>query len=206
MVTSAQCKPLIHISFEELVKPIDFRIEEFFSRIALSTKAHPCESTKSKKRQSPQQSTVSTKKAQLHLLHLCQQEKETIERLYPNKNTQHRYFTKYRNFARNAGKNADVSHSSVSLPPQCVNLILEVLKLDETDLEKRSVQRDTKIHERSNNVSLFNPTLFIGKCRELLNHKNDPYTLAVAIMGLNLVAGLSKSSKQGNFGLLRAFL
>lgn len=193
--SSNQHKSLASFLFEELAKPIDILIEEFlvqvFFLVNVEVKNMEVNEKSSEKSNGHLRcnfkESIAKKSITEELQAICQREKEKIESIYPNKNTQHRYFTKYRNAIKKAGiKTGEVtSTSSPLLPPSYLNLILNILKLNKADSDGRSLQRDLKIHERSNNMTLINVELFIQQCRSLLRaHKNDPYTLAVAIMGL----------------------
>jgi hypothetical protein len=146
-------KPKRKLSFEESVKPLPNRILEFYTKISISLN--------------------HSRNAKGPLLSLCLNEKEIIELLYPNKDTQHNCFSKYRR------------HSMLAqIPLPFKTIILDTLKLSSSDSDARSLNRDLRIDIKTNNVALFDMMPFINSCKNFLLESHDPYTLVVGIMGL----------------------
>jgi hypothetical protein len=159
----------LKIKFEESSKSLVVRIDEFYSQI---------------KSKSDLSKSKSRSKKDAHLLYenvkkICLKEKKILETLYPNKNTQHRYFTKYRNTA--------ITHPIYHIDQQSplYSLIMDIMKLGRTDSENRSLNRDMRIDLKTNNIALFEVRPFIKACQELLMQEDqDPYTLVIGLMGL----------------------
>ncbi len=154
------------IKFEESSKSLDIRIDEFYSQIKSES-----DLIKSKRRSNKDTLLLCEK-----VKKICLKEKKKIETLYPNKNTQHRYFTKYRNTA--------ITHY-INQHPHLYSLIIGIMKLGETDSEKRSLNRDLRIDLKTNNIALFEVKPFIKACQDcLIQEGQDPYTLVIGLMGL----------------------
>lgn len=167
--------PRRKLSFEESVKPLSNRIIEFYEKISVSLDSFqitkgPHLINKRESGDSPKRATLG----QLKLLRsLCIKEKKIIEILYPNKNTQHNCFSKYR------------QHSMLQLfPLPFKTIVLDTLKLSPADSDARSLNRDTRIDIKTNNVALFDMMPFIKACKSFLLKSSDPYTLVVGLMGL----------------------
>lgn len=148
----------LYPNFEEYVKPIHQRVDLFITQVLscfIST-------------------TADFKELLSGISILSIKEKHKIETIYPNKNTQHKYFTHYRN-----------SLKDLDLPDTFLSAMLSIFKLSTEDSDARSFHRDSVIDLKANNVALFDLPVFLTTCNEfLLNLHQDPYTLVIGLMGL----------------------
>jgi len=146
------------ISFEESVKTIERRVAEFYLKVkelnfqSLASKSSKIPSEISSKSTPP----VNSVNELIHNIEkLCREEKKKINLLYPNHNTKHRYFTKYRK-----------ALLAQDLPENLVQIIKHHLRPPREEIEARNRMRDERIDSRTNNVVLFDGHLFLKTFRE----------------------------------------
>lgn len=146
------------MNFDETVRPIHQRVQEF-SLLLLSYFISP----------PPDTSSIESR-----LERICLLEKKKIVTLYPNLNTQHKYFTQYRNALQ-----------SLQIPDPYLRILFSVFKLCSKDADARSLQRDSAIDIKANNVALFDLPPFLHTCKKFLSDQPlDPYTVVIGLMGL----------------------
>lgn len=113
---------------------------------------------------------------------LCEKEKALLGKLYPNKNTRHKYFTKYRKGVMEAVERlmgTELQQSSLDVS----RVVLTIMKLDLLESEQRGLESRIKLDKKTNHVALFDMGLFIQTCSQCIND-SDPYTVAIGVMGL----------------------
>ena len=146
----------VSVSLQELLTPIDERVKSFVKRLR-------------------------GVRAKNDIRRICLGEKKSLEKLYPNINTQHKYYTKYRNAIKK-------QYPAMKKDPQgrlvCKHYSLIVMKLDYQKNMQRNLNMGVNLDKKASNVASFDLREMIDKCRHAVRDLKDPHIVAIGLMGL----------------------